>query len=65
MEIILQNIETVGDIIDALSKLPRNTEITPFGDPDAMFVYDKENNRLYLDNNIFLEEEFGVNIESS
>ena len=60
MEILLQNINNVGELADALSKLPRDTQITPFGDENTTLVYDKENKRLYMDNDTFLDEEFDI-----
>ncbi len=60
MEILAQNISNVGELIDALSKIPRTTEITPFGDENTTLAYDKENNRIYMDNDTFLDEEFGI-----
>ena len=60
MKVLLQNINNTGDIIDALIKLPRDTQITPFGDENTTLVYDEKNKRLYMDNDTFLDEEFGI-----
>lgn len=60
MKVLLQNINNTGDIIDALIKLPRDTQITPFGDENTTLVYDEKNKRLYMDNATFLDEEFGI-----
>ena len=63
MQILLQNINNVGDLVDALTKIPRNTQISPFGDENATLAYDAANNRVYLDNDDFLDEEFDIHAE--
>lgn len=56
MELIAENFTTVGELIDALSKLPADTSLTPFGDEDAALVYDKDEKVAYLDNMTYFEE---------
>jgi hypothetical protein len=56
MELIAENFTTVGELIDALKKLPADTNITPFGDQDAALIYDKEGKTAYLDNMTYFEE---------
>ena len=54
MELLLKKIKTTGELADALAKLPRDTVIEPFGDPDCQLWYDEDKKRAYIDN----EDEF-------
>jgi hypothetical protein len=58
MNIILKNISNVGELTEALSKLPPETGISPFGSENCKLVYDEENKVAYIDEDFgFLEEE--------
>ena len=58
MNIILKNINNVGELAEALSELPPETELYPFGSEDCKLVYDKENKIAYIDEDFgFLEED--------
>ena len=58
--VLTDEINTVGDIIDTLSKIPKDTVICPYGDQDAMLIYIKYRNAVFLDNRNFLEENFSI-----
>lgn len=49
MKLITKNISTVGQLAKALSQLPPDTTIQPFGSEDAALVYDKESEIAYID----------------
>lgn len=40
---------TVADLIDNLSKLPKNAKIDPFGAYETALAYDEDENRAYID----------------
>ena len=65
VQIISGGFTTVGELIDALSQLPRNTFLTPFGDQTAVLAYDAANNSAYLDSENFIEEEFEINEDAA
>lgn len=44
-----QNFETVGELMEALSKLPPETPLNPFGSSNALLFYIKKDKRAYLD----------------
>lgn len=56
IKVVLNDIQNVGDLIDALSKLPKDTQITPFGSPNTVLAYDADNKVAYLDEANFIEE---------
>lgn len=49
MKLITKNISTVGQLQRALSQLPPDTALNPFGSEDAALVYDKKNEIAYID----------------
>ena len=57
-KLILKRISTVGQLAKALSQLPPDTEIAPFGSGDARLVYKESEGRAYIDEDFsFLSEE--------
>ena len=52
MRILLENISTVGELKRALSEIPDDTFINPFGSPNCKLAYDKANKIAYLDEDI-------------
>lgn len=57
MKVILEEIKTTGDLADALSKLPRNTKISPFGSTICRLIYDENNKRAYIDEDFSWSDE--------
>jgi hypothetical protein len=57
-EILKHKIETVDDLIDGFNKLPKYTKISPFGSSDCKLIYDKEEKKVYLDENFDFLEDF-------
>jgi len=51
MKVITRDISTVGQLKDALSTLPSETILFPFGSSVAHLVYDEENKQAYIDEN--------------
>ena len=47
---------TVEDLINNLSKLPKNAKIDPFGAYETALAYDEDENRAYMDEVDFIEE---------
>ena len=56
VKIIDYNPRTVGDLIDALQKIPRHTALTPCGDPTTTLAYDAEEKIAYLDEYDWIDE---------
>lgn len=54
-KLLLNRINTVGDLIDTLSKLPKDATLNPFGDADAGVAFDSEQNICYIDNIDYLK----------
>ena len=50
VKVVLEKIKNVGDLIDALSTLPRSAKLEPMGDPNVALCYDESLKRAYLDN---------------
>ena len=63
MKLILRNINTVGALKEALAKLPADASLTPFGDSNALLVYDRENKTAYIDSAEFFDEEFDFDVD--
>lgn len=58
--VLLENVSNVGDLVEALSKLPPETNISPFGSGECMLVYDEEEGNSYIDENFsWALEEYG------
>lgn len=49
MKVITKNINTVGQLMKALSKLPSDAVLNPFGSECAHLVFDEKNNQAYID----------------
>ncbi len=47
---------TVNDLIDALSDLPGDAKIDPFGAYEVALAYDDKANRAYIDTRDWIEE---------
>ena len=57
IEFVEENVKhTVGDLIDALSKIPRNTTIYPFGSSSVSLAYDKDKYIAYLDETDWIDD---------
>lgn len=55
MKIILENISNVGDLVEALSTIPKETKIHPFGEIGSVLAYDEKEKRAYIDSMSFIE----------
>lgn len=49
LKLIAGEINTVGDIINALKLLPPDTKISPYGSANANIIYDEDKERAYID----------------
>ena len=49
MKVITKNISTVGQLKEALSSLPSDAKLFPFGSAVAHLVYDEANEQAYID----------------
>lgn len=49
MKVVTKNISTVGQLMKALSKLPSDAVLYPFGAECAHLVFDEKNNQAYID----------------
>lgn len=49
MKVITKNISTVGQLMKALSKLPSDALLNPFGSECAHLVFDEKKNQAYID----------------
>ena len=47
---------TVNDLIDALSALPGDAKIDPFGEYEVALAYDDKENRAYIDSRDWIED---------
>ena len=55
---LAENIDNVGQLIDALNQMPADTKISPFGSGQSKLVYIPNDNIAYLDEDLsFLEED--------
>lgn len=52
---LIDQITTVGELVEALKTLPEDTAINPFGSSISKLAYDKENNIAYIDESNFLD----------
>ena len=58
VKVLGQDFKTVGDLIEALSKLSASTPLNPFGSSNAILFYITKDNRAYLDENYdWIEDE--------
>ena len=58
VKVLGQDFETVGELIEALSQLPANTPLNPFGSSNAILFYITKDHRAYLDENYdWIEDE--------
>lgn len=48
-KVLVKRISTVGQLVKALSQLPNDTLISPFGSETAKLVYKESENRVYID----------------
>ena len=55
LEILVDQITNVGELVEALKTLPKDTPINPFGSSISKLAYDKENNLAYIDESNFLD----------
>ena len=64
--LLTDNISTTGQLVAALSKLPPDTAIAPFGSPDSKLIYREYEGRAYLDEDFsdFYEEDEEANDKS-
>lgn len=49
MKLITKNIQTVGQLQEALKSLPKDATLNPFGSPVTSLVYDEKTGTAYLD----------------
>lgn len=63
MKLICKNIKTVGQLQNALSQLPSDTILNPFGSENASLVYDKKNEIAYIDEDFSWAEDEELDIE--
>ena len=49
MKVLTKNISTVGQLVRALSQLPADIVLYPFGSESAHLVYDEKNEQAYID----------------
>ena len=52
IETLLENISNIGELKEALNKIPDDTEIHPFGSDNCKLLYDKDNKIAYIDEDI-------------
>lgn len=55
-KLIASGFISVGELIDALQQLPRNTLCTPTGNDNVCLAYDPDTKTAYLDDQNWLEE---------
>lgn len=59
MKVILTEINNTGDLAKALSELPPDTKLSPFGSAMCKLLYDEEDGRAYIDEDFsFLDDDF-------
>ena len=58
--VILENIDYTGDLAKALSELPPDTPLNPFGSTDCKLVYDDKAKIAYIDEDFSFAEEEGL-----
>ena len=65
MEYVLKDISTVGQLREALDKLPSDAPLNPFGAPNAALVYDTNKKTAYIDDDFsWAEEEVSDSLDS-
>lgn len=58
MKIILNEISNTGDLAKALSELPSDTVLYPFGSMMCKLVYDEESKQAYIDEDLsFMDDD--------
>lgn len=61
VQLLCKRVTTVGELVKALSQLPSDASISPFGSESCKLVYKEKENRAYLDEDltdILTEEEY-------
>lgn len=58
--VILENIENTGELARALSELPCDTPLSPFGSSNCKLVYDDNKKVAYIDEDFSFAEEEGI-----
>lgn len=53
-KILLNEISTTGELMEALNKMPPDTQLYPFGSTGAKLIYDKKHGCAYIDEDISL-----------
>ena len=56
MKILVENLSTVGELKEALKDIPDNAVCNPFGAIDCVVAYDKDDNTLYIDEELYDED---------
>lgn len=58
VKIIMNEINNTGDLAKALSELPSDTVLYPFGSMMCKLVYDEENKQAYIDEDLsFMDDD--------
>jgi hypothetical protein len=56
LKIITERVHTVGDLIEALSNIPKSYYCDPFGDPSVAIAVDEEHKRVFIDSIDWIDE---------
>ena len=58
IQLLVKNIKTTGQLAKALSQLPPDTELFPFGSESCLLIYKKSTETAYIDEDFsFLSDE--------